>query len=114
MSVPQVPRKAHQRAYGVTAYSIAVMSKDESAYRTCNESNEIDAERVERCGQRILVRKEELAEDEASHRAVEEKVIPLDRGSYRRGGYGAAEFATMLVWRERIINIGHGCHVVPP
>ena len=63
------------------AYSIAVVSEDERTYRTRNEANEIDSERVERCGQRILVREEELAEDEAGHRAIEEKVVPLDRGS---------------------------------
>jgi len=47
--------------------------------RTREKADEIDAEGAERRGERVLVRKEQLAEDEAGHRAVEKKIVPLDR-----------------------------------
>src|SRR6516164_5712581 len=86
------------------------MTEDEGADRTCDKANKINAKRVERRGQWVFVREEELAEDEACHRAVQEKIVPLDRGSYRCGDDGATELATMLAWRERIVGVSHGYH----
>jgi hypothetical protein len=42
------------------------------------------------------MRKKQLCEDEASDRAVEEKVVPLDRGPDRGGDDGAAKLNLMF------------------
>src|SRR5215470_12857006 len=86
------------------------MTEDEGADRTRDKADKINAKRVERRGQWVFVREEELAEDEAGHRAVQQKIVPLDRGSYCCGDNGATELATMLVWCERIVGVSHGYH----
>ena len=54
------------------------MAKNRGADRTRGEADEIGPEGGKRPRERLLVREVELAEDEAGHRAVEEKVVPLD------------------------------------
>src|SRR5262252_9395847 len=87
------------------------MAEDEGADRSRDKANEINAEGVECRGQWVFVRKKQLAEHQASHRAVQEKIVPLDRGSYGCGDNGATEFSTMLVWCKRIVRVGHGYHL---
>ena len=110
----QEGRDAHQHQGDdqrrLAADAVAVMAEDERADRARDEADEIDAEGAERRRQRVLVREEQLAEDEAGHRAVEEKIVPLDGGAYRRRDDGATELASMLVWCERIVDVSHRCH----
>jgi hypothetical protein len=42
------------------------------------------------------MRKKQLGEDEARDGAVEEKIVPLDRGPDRRGDDGAAKLNLMF------------------
>jgi hypothetical protein len=56
------------------------MSENGGADRTRDEADGIDGEGLERADPGIRVRKKQLDEDEAGHGAVEEKIIPLDRG----------------------------------
>src|SRR6516225_10140040 len=86
------------------------MAEDEGADRTGDEADEIDAERAQRRGVGIFVGEEQLAENEAGHGAVEEKIVPLDRGSDRRRDDGTAKLAVMLVGRECIIDVSHRYH----
>src|SRR5262249_39162474 len=102
----QERRDAHQHQGnnkgGLASHTITVMTEDEGADRTRDKADKINAKRVEGRGQWVFVRKEELTEDEAGHRAVQEKIVPLDRGSYSCGYNGATELSTMLVRCKRI------------
>jgi hypothetical protein len=72
------------------------MAEDEGADRARHEADEINAKRAERRGQRVLVREEELAEDEPGHGAVEQEIVPFDRGPDRGGDDGPPELAIVL------------------
>jgi hypothetical protein len=54
------------------------MAKDRSTYGPCNETHRVYTERFEGADKGVRVRKEQLCEDEPSHNAVEEKIVPLD------------------------------------
>src|SRR5437879_1308847 len=55
------------------------------------------------------MRKKQFREDEARDRAVEEKIVPLDRGPDGGGDDGAAKLNLMFGWGEGIgLEIGHG------
>ena len=54
------------------------MAKDRSTYGPCNETHRVYTERFEGADKGVGVRKEQLCEDEPSHNAVEEKIVPLD------------------------------------
>jgi len=87
------------------------MAEDEGADRSCDKANEINAEGVECRRQWVFVRKKQLAEHQAGHRAVQEKIIPLDRRSHGCSDNGTTEFSTMLVRCKRIVGVGHGYHL---
>jgi hypothetical protein len=65
----------------LAADAIAVMTEYRGADRAPDEADEIGAERRQRRRQGIFVGKIELAEDQPGSGAVEEKVVPLDRGA---------------------------------
>jgi hypothetical protein len=46
--------------------------------RAMNETHRVYTERFEGADKGVRVRKEQLCEDEPSHNAVEEKIVPLD------------------------------------
>src|SRR6202035_5189703 len=110
----QKGRDAHQHQGDdqrrLAADAVAVVAKNKRADRARHKADEIDAEGAERRRERVLVGEEQLAEDEAGHGAVEEKIVPLDGGAYRRCDDGATELASMLVWCERIVDVSHRCH----
>jgi len=60
---------------------IAIMTEDRGADRPPDEADEIGAERRQRRRQGILVGKIKLAEDQPGGGAVEEEIIPFDRGA---------------------------------
>src|SRR5579883_3548403 len=90
------------------------MAEDEGADRARDEAHEIDAEGAERRCERRLVRKEELAEDEPGHRAVEEKIIPLDGGADGGGDDGATKLARVLVGAKSGRYVRERGHWHPP
>ena len=67
--------------------AVAVVAEDRSADRAGDEADRIDREGFEDADQRIRMREEQLAEDQAGHGAVEEKIVPLD-GCADRARYG--------------------------
>ncbi len=89
---------------------VAVMAEDGGADGARDEADEIDAEGVERRGQRLLVREEELAEHQAGHGAVEEEIVPLDGRADGGGDDGAAQLARVLLGRKRRDGAGDGGH----
>ena len=50
--------------------------------------------------QRIGVREKKFAENETGHRAVKEKIVPLDGGADRCGDDGAAKLGLMFAGGE--------------
>jgi hypothetical protein len=110
----QERRNAHQHQGGdqrrLAADAIAIMTEDEGPDRAREKTDEIDAKRVKRRGQWVLVWEEELAEDQPGHGAIEQEIVPLDRGADRGGDDGAAELAIVLLRRKRNIYVGERSH----
>ena len=86
------------------------MPENGGADRTCNEADRIDRKGLERSDPWIGVREEQLGEDEAGDGAVEEEVVPFDRGPDRGGDDGAAKLNLMLGWGEGSGLDIEGCH----
>jgi hypothetical protein len=57
------------------------VTEDRSSDRPSDEADEIGAEGGQRRGQRVLVWKVELAENEPGSRAVKEEIVPFDGGA---------------------------------
>src|SRR6185437_12029621 len=85
---------------GLAADPVAEMSEDRRTHRARDEADGIDAERLQRAHQRVGVREEQLGEHQAGDDAVEEEIVPLDRGADRAGDHRAAELGAMLSLRE--------------
>ena len=77
------------------------MAEDRGADRPGNETHRIDGERLQHANQGIGLGKEELAKDEAGHRAVEQEIVPFDGGAYGAGDQCAAQLRPMLGFRQR-------------
>jgi len=88
------------------------MSEDGGADRPADEADEIGAEGGERRGERVFVGEIELAEDEAGGGAVEEEVVPLDRGADGRGDDRFSQLRIVLGFRQG--NLGGRGHAGPP
>src|SRR5262249_24182093 len=61
-----------------------------------DEADGIDGERLERSDPGVRVGKEQLGEDEAGDRAVEEEIVPLDGGANGGGNDGAAKLRLVV------------------
>src|SRR5262249_14436091 len=90
------------------------MAEDEGADRARDEADEVDGKRIERRGQRRLVGEEELAEDQAGHRAVEQEIVPFDGRADGGGDDGAPQLTRMFVGRKHRTLLGHRSHWSPP
>src|SRR6202007_1246354 len=73
------------------------------------EADEIGAERRQCRGQRVFVGEVELAEDQAGGGAIEEEVVPLDRGADGRRDDGLAQVGAVVVRAQRRVG-GCRCH----
>jgi hypothetical protein len=65
----------------LAADAVAVVAEDRGADRPSREAAELRAERQEDADVRVAAGEEQLGEDEGGCRAVEEEVVPLDRGA---------------------------------
>ena len=86
------------------------MPEDGGADRPRDEADGIDGEGLERADPWVGVREEQLGEDEAGDGAVEEEVVPFDRGPDGGGDDGAAKLNLMLGWGEGSGLDIEGCH----
>src|SRR5262249_20125922 len=91
----------------LAADAVPVMPENRSPDRAGGKANEIRTVGEKGGRQRILVGEEELAEDETGCGAVEEKVVPLDRGADRRGDDRPAQLRAVLGFRQRHRCCGH-------
>ena len=96
----QEGRDAHAQQRGdqrrLAADAVTVVAEYRGADRAADEADEIGAEGGERRRQRILVGKVELAEDKPGGGAVEEKVVPLDRGTDGRCDDSLAQLRAVI------------------
>ena len=76
------------------------MAEDGRADRARDEADGIDGEGLERADPGVGVREEQLGEDEAGDGAVEEEIVPLDRGADGGGDDGAAKLHLMFSRRK--------------
>jgi hypothetical protein len=72
------------------------VAEDRGADRARKEADSVDGERLERAGQRVGLREEQLREDQAGDDAVEEEVVPLDGGADRARDDGAAKLRARI------------------
>jgi hypothetical protein len=82
-------RQAHdcegEHEHRLAADAVAVMPDDDAANRTRDETDRVRAERRQRPCQRIERRKVQTIEHERCGGAIEEEVVPLDRGADEAG-----------------------------
>jgi hypothetical protein len=92
-----------QRGYqrGLAADAIAIVAEDRGTDRPGDEAHRVDGERLQHTNQGIGLGKEELGKDEAGHRAVEQEVVPFDRGADGAGDQCAAQLRLVLGFRQR-------------
>ncbi len=76
------------------------MAEDRRTHGARDETDRIDRESLERADERIGFREEELGEDEARDDAVEEKIIPFDRGPDRARDDGSPQLYPLLCVRQ--------------
>jgi hypothetical protein len=96
---PHAEQRRNQRC--LAADAVTVVPEDCSTDRPAEEADKIGAERGEGRGQRALLRKEQFADDQSGRGAVDEEVVPFDRGADRRRNDGFAQLGAMLGWRQR-------------
>ena len=77
------------------------MAEDRGTDRPGDETHRIDGERLQHPNQGIGLGKEELAENEAGHRAVEQEIVPFDGGAYRACDQRAAQLRAVFGFRQR-------------
>jgi hypothetical protein len=78
------------------------MPEDRSADRTAGEADEVGPECRQGGGERILLWKEQLADDQSSRGAVDEEVVPFDGGADGRGDDGLAQLGGVLGCGQRV------------
>jgi hypothetical protein len=90
------------------------MAEYRRADRSSDEADEKHPKRLENADQRRRFRKEELTEDQAGDGAVQQEIVPLDRGSDRAGQQRATQLAVMFGFRQATRGGGERNHLVPP
>src|SRR6476661_8708666 len=111
--------EAHHHQRGdkrrLAADAVAVVTEDRGADRARDEAHRVDGEGLQRAGERVGLREEELREDEARDDAVEEEVVPLDGGADGAGDDGAAQLrAGVGLGLRELASCGEGgSHAVP-
>ena len=85
---------------GLAPDPVSVMAEDRSTDGARHEADGINGESLERADERIGFREEKLGEDEACDHAIEEEIIPFDRGADRARDHGSPELHTMLCLRQ--------------
>src|SRR5256714_15307640 len=86
------------------------MSKNRGADRARDEADGIDAEGLQRSDPRVRMREKQLGEHQAGDGAIQEEIVPLDRGPDSGRDNGAAKLDLMLGWGEASEVAVEGCH----
>ena len=90
------------------------MAEYRRADRPTEKPYEKNGKRLEHADQRIRLREEKLAENQAGHLAVKQEIVPFDCRTDRAGDQGAAQLPAMLGFGEAACG-NFGCrHRVPP
>src|ERR1700761_8225925 len=76
------------------------MAKNGGSDRARDEAHGIDREGLQRSDPGVGMRKEQFCENEAGDRAVEEKIVPFDRGPDGGRDHRTAKLNLMLGWGE--------------
>ena len=74
-----------QHEHRLAADLVAVVADDDAADRPRDEPDGVGAEGGQRAHQRVEGGEEQAVEDQRRRRAVEEEVVPLDRGADEAG-----------------------------
>ena len=77
--------REHERS--LSADSIAKVSEQYAANRSCKKPHRIGSKRRKRTRQRVKLRKKQVVEHEGGGGAVNQKVVPFDHRSDRTGKY---------------------------
>jgi 3',5'-cyclic AMP phosphodiesterase CpdA len=91
----------------LAADAVAIVAEDRGADWPRDEAHRVDGKGLQNANQGIGFWKEQLAEDEAGHRAVEQEIVPFDGCADRAGD--ASGLATFYVPGEHdVIDEGAG------
>ena len=96
---------------GLAADSVAVVTEDCRADRTGDKADVENYVSLQRPHQRIRIRKKQLCKDQPSDGAVEQEIIPFDRGSDRAGDQGSPQLPAVLCVGYRLSGLAVSCHV---
>src|SRR5262249_55603643 len=88
-------------------------AENRSPDRARGKADEIGAEGQQRCGGRIVVREIKLAEHQSGSGAIEEEIVPFDRGADCGGDHCLAHLAAMVGRGKRAVS-GYRTHKRPP
>jgi hypothetical protein len=95
------------------ADAVAEVAEYRSADRAADKADEVGAEGRERRGQWLLVGEVELTEDQPGRRAVNEKVVPFDRGADGRRDDRFAQLCA-VVGRDSVSYVAVLTVMFPP
>jgi hypothetical protein len=84
----------------LAAYPIPVMAEDRRPDGAGHKTDSVDGERLQHTDERIGPGKEELAEDQSGHLAVEQKIVPFDRRTDRACDHGPTKLRAMIGLRQ--------------
>ena len=105
----------HQRPHEgrLAADPVPVVAEDRGTDRPRPEADELHGERGQDPRVRRPTGEEDLGEDQRGHRAVQEKVIPLDRGADRAGDDGLPALGVDQQVRGRVSGPGISSSLPP-
>jgi hypothetical protein len=77
------------------------MAEYRRSNRTGDKADRVNHKGLQCSGQRVGAGEIELREDEPGNRAVDEEIVPFDRGADRAGDHRAAQLPPVLELRQR-------------
>src|SRR5580700_335510 len=80
----------------LAADAVAVMAEDRGADRTRDKPDGVDREGLQHADQGIGFWEEQLAENQPRNDAVEQEIVPFDRGAHRAGDDRTAQLPPVL------------------
>src|SRR3954452_9739254 len=86
------------------------MPENRGSDRARDEAAGLDAEGLQRSDPRVRMREKQLGENQAGDGAIQEEIVPLDRGPDSGRDNGAAKLDLMLGWGEASEVAVDGCH----
>jgi hypothetical protein len=115
---PQSHHQQRAQQHGLAAQAVAEMPKHEAPERACEESDRESRKDGDRGGELIDFREKELIKNQRRDQAIDEEIIPFNRGADGTGDQNAAARTWCLMRAEDgartvfVLLKGPGGHVI--